>query len=129
MRLKEFVRIMEDDSGDLERFADAVKRKYGLEEFELYPDRRGNIELSMIRAPKDERGEGAGTAAMEELVRYADANRKLVWLSVADKDSRTGTTSKGRLMKFYRRFGFVPNQGRHKDFSLSMYANMYRIPR
>jgi len=83
----------------------------------------------MIQAPRGDLGGGAGTAAMQDLVNYADKNGQLIYLSVAEKDRSTGTTSKSRLKKFYKRFGFVDNRGRNKDFSLSRYADMYRMPR
>lgn len=117
------------DRQQLEALANSIKQKHDLEELELYPDSEGNIELSMIRVSKDAQRSGSGSSAMQDLINYADANDKLIWLSVADVNRQTGTTSRSRLEKFYRRFGFVSNKGRNKDFALSMYANMYRRPK
>lgn len=114
---------------DIQQFAQQVKEKFGLSKFDLDLDNQGNIELVMIEVPRDSRKEGAGSGAMKALTSYADRTGRLVWLSVADRDSRTGTTSRNRLMKFYRQFGFVPNKGRYKRFDLSLYANMYRDPK
>jgi len=114
---------------DIQQFAQQVKDKYGLETFDLETDRAGNIELVMIQAPRDSRQQGAGTAVMKALTDYADRTGQLIWLSVADRDSKTGTTSRGRLVKFYRQFGFIPNKGRNKRFDLSMYVHMYRDPK
>lgn len=114
---------------DIQQFAQQVQEKLGLERFELDLDRRGNIELVMIETSRDDRRQGTGTAAMKALTDYADRTGALIWLSVADRDSQTGTTSRGRLVKFYRQFGFIPNKGRNKRFELSMYANMYRDPK
>ncbi len=114
---------------DIHQFADQVKNQYGLEKFDLDVDQSGNIELVMIETPRGDRGGGTGTAAMKALTDYADRAGALIWLSVADRDSKTGTTSRGRLVKFYRQFGFVPNKGRNKRFELSLYANMYRDPK
>jgi GNAT superfamily N-acetyltransferase len=114
---------------DIEQFAQQVKDKLGLERFEVVIDRRGNIVLDNIEVPRNARGKGAGAAALKELTDYADRTGALIWLSVADRDSSTGTTSRGRLVKFYRQFGFVPNKGRNKRFELSLYAHMYRDPK
>jgi len=38
-----------------------------------------------------------------------------------------GASSKERLKRFYRRFGFVSNKGRQKDFTL--FDSMYRLPK
>ncbi len=114
---------------DINQFAQQVKDNLGLERFELDLDRRGNIELVNIEVPRDSRQQGAGTAALKALTDYADRSGALIWLSVADRDSKTGTTSRGRLVKFYRQFGFVPNKGNNKRFELSMYAGMYRDPK
>lgn len=121
--------ILRESTPELDAFAKRVMDAYGLERFNLHMDRQGNIELASIQLAKDAQGSGAGTHAMKALVDFADQNQSLIWLSVAEKDSKTGTTSKGRLKKFYKRFGFVENKGRNKRFDLSLYANMYREPR
>ena len=120
--------IFEDTSPEVQAFANSVKQKYGLQDFDLYDDKQGNIELNRIQVARGERKGGSGTAAMQELVNFADKNQRLIWMSVADKNDEMGTTSKARLMKFYRQFGFKPNKGRNKRYDLSMYASMYRDP-
>lgn len=112
----------------MKRVASWVKRKQGLKNFDLY-HHKGNIELSHIEVPKGSRKQGKGSKAMSMLNKFADRHGKRVWLTTAQKDSRSGTTSKGRLEKFYKRHGYVPNRGRKKDYSLSMYASMYRNPK
>ena len=62
--------------------------------------------------------QGTGTKIMQELCDYADKNNKRIILSVGTRDDHHGTTSRGRLVKFYKRFGFVENKGRRRDFSL-----------
>lgn len=125
MKLEELI----FESEDIESFANMIKEKYGLLKFDLYLNRYGQIELQMIEVPKTERSVGAGSAAIKELINYADRNGHLIWMSIADKNATTGTTSKNRLKKFYKQFGFVENKGRNKDFSLSRYAEMYRLPK
>jgi GNAT superfamily N-acetyltransferase len=81
----------------------------------------------MIEVPRADRKQGVGTAVMNELVDYADRVGKRIFLTPGLPDDRHGTTSRGRLVKFYKRFGFVENKGRNKDFTLS--PGMYRDPK
>ena len=86
----------------------------------------GPIILQTLRVPKNVgRGQGLGTAFMEDLCAYADRVGKDVELNVAAKEPGE-TTSSGRLREFYGRFGFVWNHGRHADYSRS--CSMYRRP-
>ncbi|MHB8107883.1 MAG: GNAT family N-acetyltransferase [Candidatus Cryosericum sp.] len=71
--------------------------------------------LSRIVVPRDARGQGVGTALMQALMREADAEGAIVALTPS---TDFGASSTSRLAKFYRRFGFVPNKGRHKDFAV-----------
>ncbi len=68
--------------------------------------------LSKIVVPKDQRSGGVGSAVMTKVCEYADANGYTVFLS----PSSDFGGSKGRLEQFYKRFGFVPNKGKSKDF-------------
>lgn len=97
-------------------------------DFTLLERRNGNLELASIVVPKEERKQGTGTAFMEDLVAFADASGKTVELTPATRDDVHGTTSRGRLVKFYKRFGFVENKGRNKDFTLRSDV-MFREPK
>jgi len=90
-----------------------------------YDDGRA-ITLSNLRVPKENRNEGVGTNFMNELCDYADRTKKQIELNLGDKEPGE-TTSKGRLIEFYKRFGFVRNFGRTVDYRLS--CQMYRKPR
>lgn len=76
-------------------------------------DRGGEINLSKIIVPKTERGKGAGTKFMNDLIEYADETGQRIVLTPSN--SFGGSTS--RLKGFYKRFGFFENKGRNKDFS------------
>lgn len=82
------------------------------------------ITVYKIVVPKKERGNGLGTAAMEAITSHADRHGKRVELSPS---TDFGATSKDRLVRFYKRHGFVENKGQNKDFSTS--ETMYREPR
>lgn len=84
------------------------------------------MSIGMLEVPKDQRKQGIGTEVMQDVVALADAMGRRVELTVGLKDKLHGTTSRARLIKFYKRFGFVENKGRNKDFRTS--ASMYREP-
>jgi predicted GNAT family acetyltransferase len=86
--------------------------------------KRPVITLSRIEVPKESRGKGIGSEAMQDLVSYADETNKVIALSPS-KDF--GATSVERLKDFYKKFNFVENKGRNKDFSIS--ETMYRKPK
>lgn len=78
--------------------------------------------LNISRIVAAERGQGTGTAAMTEIIAFADSNGLRVALTPS-KDFG-GTVS--RLKEFYKRFGFVENKGKNKDYEIS--ETMYREP-
>jgi GNAT superfamily N-acetyltransferase len=81
---------------------------------------RGGVNLSRIVVP--ERSKGVGTAIMRRIVEIADRNGDTVTLT----PSADFGGNKARLVKFYKRFGFVENKGRNKDYEIS--ETMYRPP-
>lgn len=85
-------------------------------------ERNGTITLSQIVVPQEARGAGQGSAAMQALVDYADRTGQRVVLS----PSSDFGGSKKRLVEFYKRFGFVENKGRNKDFTTM--ESMIRAP-
>jgi GNAT superfamily N-acetyltransferase len=85
-------------------------------------ENRGVITLSRIVVPEGQREQGTGTAALQALVDYADRTGQRVVLS----PSADFGGNKKRLMEFYKRFGFVENKGRNKDFAVS--ETMIREP-
>ena len=86
-------------------------------------EHRGFITLHEIRVPKGERRNGIGTQFMKELVALSEKLGMPIGLSPS-KDF--GATSVDRLKGFYKRFGFVENKGRNKDFRVSQ--SMIRRP-
>lgn len=83
----------------------------------------GDLHLSRIEVPKSIRNRGIGTKAMEDLIHLADALGLRITLSPS---TDFGGSSVDRLKKFYRQFGFIPNKGRHKDWTIR--DTMYRDP-
>ena len=112
---------------DVSVLSKQLEKKYDLKSFMAY-ENADTITLSMIEVPKANRKQGIGTKVMDELIRYADKVDKVIVLTPGQHDPEHGTTSRGRLIKFYKRFGFVENKGRNKNFQY--YGDtMYRVPK
>ncbi|RRK02384.1 hypothetical protein Ga0100230_004310 [Opitutaceae bacterium TAV3] len=103
---------------------DEVRRKWGALGIQSSIAERNNvITLSKIRVPSDNQGAGIGTAAMRELLSYADAYGKIIALTPS---ADFGASSVSRLKEFYGRFGFFENKGSQRDFEIS--ESMIRLP-
>ena len=81
-----------------------------------------NATLSKIIIPDGSRGAGIGSQVMNKITEWADQNQKTIALT----PSADFGGNKKRLGEFYKRFGFVENKGRNKDFEIS--ESMYRNP-
>jgi hypothetical protein len=81
-----------------------------------------DIRVDNIEVPENQRNKkrfyrgtaGTGSSRIRGLTKYADKVGKRVILTPVAKRGY-----KGKLDKFYRGFGFRPNRGRNKDFSVS----------
>ncbi len=73
-------------------------------------ERNGYITISRIVS--GERGSGAGSRVMQAVADHADASGQVIALT----PSADFGGSVARLREFYKRFGFVENKGRNKDF-------------
>ena len=78
------------------------------------------LTLSRIELPKEGRQQGTGTKIMADITAWADANGKTIGLT----PSGDFGGNKSRLVKFYKRFGFIENKGKNRDFEIS--EAMYR---
>ncbi len=106
---------------------EAILDKWRQQEVTLYVfEQIDKILLESIIVPKNIRKQGIGSQIMQELINYADKVGKRLELSPGQKDDYHGTTSKKRLINFYKRFGIVENKGRNKDFTTN--KTMYREP-
>jgi GNAT superfamily N-acetyltransferase len=85
---------------------------------------QGYIRPNLIYIPKEQRDKGVGSELMNRMIQLADKQKRRMCVS---PDKNFGASSVNRLKSFYKRFGFVENSGRHKDFSIS--ETMYRDPR
>lgn len=126
VKVEEFFQTAGVDGAAVDALQADIAERHGLRDLSLFLTKQGDLKLNMIAVDKDKQGQGSGSAAMQEIANFADANGLRVILTTGQKDDGFGTTSGSRLKKFYKRFGFVENKGRAKDFSVS--ENMIRDP-
>lgn len=113
---------------DVDAFARDLSAAHGLADLRLtLNEKTGDLILDQIGIEKKQQKRGNGTAAMQALIEYADTHGLRVRLTPAPRGGKFGTTSRARLVAFYKRFGFVENKGRNKDFSFQ--DGMYRAPK
>ena len=93
----------------LRKFEACIRKSYEGVFFELMVTHTlvvGNvIELTWIIV--QERKQGVGTAIMRELCEFADRHAAEIRLTPASKGDNAATTSRARLIRFYKRFGFA----------------------
>jgi hypothetical protein len=97
----------------LETIARNVERRHGIK-FHVTRHHGNDIKLHNFEVPKEKRGQGIGTWALKNLTKGADKSGKRIVLTAVPEKGK-----KAKLDKFYKSFGFVPNKGRNKDFSIS----------
>jgi GNAT superfamily N-acetyltransferase len=90
-----------------------------------------SIALNILEVSKKAgRGKGLGTKVMRDIIRYADANNKGVFLQASPlEDEVTGETSISLpdLEKFYSKFGFKAFPPEEQEYP-GMMTEMYREP-
>lgn len=117
MRLSDLVES-EDIVAKVRQFNDELNAEYNIHVLHFYMVRsNGYMIIDSIMIAKEQLKTGLGTKIMQRLVAFADQNGLAMALTPGLKDDRWGTTSRNRLIKFYKRFGFVENKGRKKDFT------------
>jgi hypothetical protein len=86
-------------------------------------ERPESIRISAIVLNNDVRNIGIGSKIMNDIVDYCDQNNKTATLT----PSSDFGGNKRRLISFYKRFGFVSNRNKNKDFRFS--DTMIRTPK
>jgi len=105
---------------------DAIIRKYESQGMICWIYLRGDVKsihIASIKIPnKTERRRGLGGALMSEITQLCDKYKLLCTLTPANTE-----TPMSVLLTFYKKFGFVPNKGRNKDFKFM--DSMIRYPK
>lgn len=82
-------------------------------EFQLIPYKEF-IYLDLLIVPEEYRNKGLGTKFMNELIEAADSIRCPLALTA---DTSYSDTDEETLEAYYKRFGFIKNIGKDRDFS------------
>lgn len=102
---------------------DAVKKEYHIDKLEISYSIAGSTRyITLNKIIINDKGHGYGSMFMTDLCSWCDINDKILCLT---PDDSFGTT-KPKLIKFYKRFGFVENKGRNSDFNIK--EAFYRLP-
>ena len=123
--LKKILKINENFRNWLQEntsFIKEIKEKYknSFKTINIY-EYNNKISIDLIIAKEQNSGEG--TKLMKDICEYADKSKKIIILSPSDDFGG----NKKRLIEFYKRFGFVENKGKNKDFEI--FESMYRLPK
>ena len=123
--LKKILKINESFRNWLQEntsFIKELKEKYknSFKTINIY-EYNNKISIDLIIAK--EKNSGEGTKLMKDICEYADKSKKIIILSPSDEFGG----NKKRLIEFYKRFGFVENKGKNKDFEI--FESMYRLPK
>ena len=123
--LKKILKINESFRNWLQEntsFIKELKEKYknSFKTINIY-EYNNKISIDLIIAKEQNSGEG--TKLMKDICEYADKSKKIIILSPSDDFGG----NKKRLIEFYKRFGFVENKGKNKDFEI--FESMYRLPK
>jgi len=110
-RIKELMESIDFDEHGMSLNNEKILGKYNLKDLIL--SKNGNY-VTLNKIVANELGNGFGSKFMSDLVRIADKNG---WTLALTPDMSFGASSVGRLKKFYKRFGFIPNKGRKADFN------------
>ncbi len=123
--LKKILKINESFRNWLQEntsFIKELKEKYknSFKTINIYEyNNKISIDLIIVK----EKNSGEGTKLMKDICKYADKSKKIIILSPSDDFGG----NKKRLIEFYKRFEFVENKGKNKDFEI--FESMYRLPK
>ena len=87
----------------------------GLSKLSMSEGRSGAVTLNRIQVSDEQKGKGIGAKAMEAITDWADSNTRTVGLT----PSGDFGGSVPKLKQFYKKFGFVENKGKNKDYEVS----------
>ena len=103
----------------LERALQLKYNKYLEDLMFYYDDSINGIFLSDLYIKNEYKGQGYGTKIMNELIKFADIYSMAISLIPVSEN-----TSSEKLIEFYKKFGFIENEGNPLFDDMSM----YRLP-
>lgn len=78
----------------------------------------GGVRVKMMQVAPEAQGQGYASAALRDVLDYADSQRLPVALTPGIPENRKGL-SQTALKSWYRSQGFVPNKGHNKDYAFT----------
>lgn len=103
----------------LERALQLKYNKYLEDLMFYYDDSINGIFLSDLYIKNEYKGQGYGTKIMNELIKFADIYNMSISLIPVSENA-----SSEKLIEFYKKFGFIENEGNPLFDDMSM----YRLP-
>ena len=127
-------KLLEGSIPDIENKVAALERSLQalypeIDRVGVYYDHNNNsLFISDLYIKQEHRGMGVGTKIMSSITQFAD-NLKLPIVLIPEPDDDNISTK--QLIGFYKKFGFVVNTGKKKDYSFSdpFAVTMYRLPK
>ena len=127
-------KLLEGSMPDIENKVAALERSLQalypeIDRIGVYYDHNNNsLFISDLYIKQEHRGMGVGTKIMSSITQFAD-NLKLPIVLIPEPDDDNISTK--QLIGFYKKFGFVVNTGKKKDYSFSdpFAVTMYRLPK
>jgi GNAT superfamily N-acetyltransferase len=107
----------------LERQLTSKYKQYIEDLYFYYDDKNNSIFISDIYMKQQFKGRGWGTKIMNDICQFAD-NKKMAIALIPATDS-INPSGLRRLVRFYKRFGFIENSGNSTFDDMSM----YRLPK
>ena len=111
---------------NFERQLTSKYRQYLEDLYFYYDDKNNSIFISDIYMKPQFKGKGWGTKIMNEICQFADSKKLAIALIPATDNLKSNGIR--RLVKFYRSFGFVENNGMYLRNEFDD-MSMYRLPK
>lgn len=108
--------------GEAKNIGDILNQKYGQDITADISGSTNGLTLDKLIIEKEKRNKGLGSNFLQDLAQYADMNQQPISLTAAGDFGG----NKAKQIALYKRFGFIENKGKNKDYSIS--NNMYRNP-
>lgn len=131
IKLKKLLEVsipdIENKVATLERSLQALYPE--IDRIGIYYDHNNNsLFISDLYIKQEYRGKGIGSKIMSSITQFSD-NLGIPMVLIPESDDEN--VSNKELINFYKKFGFVINKGKQKDYSLSdpFALTMYRLPK
>ena len=115
-QLKEIIKE-EEQKQEVTSKAKSIRKQYGIQLWMSGPMGSDNeetqlVEIALLIVPEDKRGQGIASEVLNNIIQWANKSN----YSLAIDPSAEFGTPVTKLKRFYSKFGFKPNKGKHKDY-------------